>query len=349
MPGVDVHTSLEPTTVAGVELRNRIMMSPMCQHRANGDGKPNDWHIVHYGARAVGRVGLIMLEDTAVTPDSRLGHGALGLYDDDQIAPFARVIDFCHAAGARVGVQINHAGRKSFLVDGAQADQPIVAPSAIPFNEDAAVPRAMEIDEIPTVVEAFVAAARRGVEAGADFVEIHGAHGYLLHEFLSPVANLRDDAYGGSLLNRARLLLEVVEAVRKAVDDVPISVRISATDLVPGGNELAEAEIVAGLLRQQQISLLDVSSGGLVAALIGAHSAEQPALAGALRRATGLPTVAVGGISTIEDADRVLGDGTADIVGVGRALLRNPFWVRELEGSSVGIRPEPGETYRGME
>jgi 2,4-dienoyl-CoA reductase-like NADH-dependent reductase (Old Yellow Enzyme family) len=345
-------TALEPDNVGGLRVRNRIMMSPMCQHRANGDGQPNDWHLVHYGSRAVGNVGIIMLEDTAVAPEGRLGNGGLGLYDDAQVAPFGRVIDFCHAAGATVGIQIGHCGRKAFVVDGpeAAAQHDMIAPSAIPFNDEAPTPRALTLDELPGIVEAFVATAQRAVDAGVDFVEIHGAHGYLLHEFLSAAANKREDEYGGSLENRARLLIEVVRAVRARLgEEVPLAVRLSAVDLVEGGNELDDSVRVARWLRDEGVTIIDVTSGGLDSSPVGAHSMEQPALAAEIRRQAGIATVGVGGITEIGDADTLLKTGACDIVGVGRALLRNPFWVRESEGSMVNFRPIPGEKYRGME
>ncbi|GAA1152615.1 tRNA-dihydrouridine synthase [Nesterenkonia lutea] len=349
---VDVSTTLAPASIGTLKVRNRIMMSPMCQHRANGDGRPNDWHLVHYGSRSVGNVGVIMLEDTAVLPDGRLGNGGLGLYDDAQVAPFKRVIDFCHTNGATVGVQIGHCARKAFLVDGIEeaAAHDTIAPSAIPFNPESPVPRALEISEIPGIIEAFVAASRRAVAAGVDFIEIHGAHGYLLHEFLSAAANTRQDEYGGDLAGRARLLLEVVRAVRKDLgEDMPLSVRLSATDLVEGGNELEDSVQVAKWLRDEGVTLIDVTSGGLTSSPIGAHSVKQPALAAAIREQAGIATVGVGGVNTIGDADALINEGACDIVGIGRALLRNPFWVREVEGSLVGFRPEPHEKYRGMD
>lgn len=343
--------ALAPANIGGLEVRNRIMMSPMCQHRANGDGKPNDWHLAHYGSRSVGNVGVIMLEDTAVLPEGRLGNGGLGLYNDAQIAPFKRVIEFCQTNGAVVGIQIGHCARKAFLVDGPEeaSKHDTVAPSALPFNDEAPMPRVLEGGEIPSIIDSFVSASRRAVEAGVDFVEIHGGHGYLLHEFLSPAANVRQDEYGGNLAARARLLLEVVRAVRQDLGkEVPLSVRLSAADLVEGGNELEDSIQVAKWLREEGVTLIDVTSGGLTSSPIGTHSVKQPALAAAIRREVGIATVGVGGVNELDDADALLEQGACDIVGVGRALLRNPFWVREAEGSMVGFRPEPHEKYRGM-
>lgn len=345
-------TALAPASIGALKVRNRIMMSPMCQHRANGDGKPNDWHLVHYGSRSVGNVGVIMLEDTAVLPEGRLGNGGLGLYDDAQIAPFNRVIDFCHTNGAVVGVQLGHCARKAFLVDGPEesAKHDTIAPSAIPFNDQAPLPRALETDEISGIIYAFVAAARRAVAAGVDFVEIHSGHGYLLHEFLSPAANKRHDEYGGDLGSRARLLLEVVRAVHSDLGPgVPLSVRLSAVDLVEDGNELEDSVEVAKWLRDEGVTLVDVTSGGLTSSPIGANSVKQPALAAAIRKEAGIATVGVGGINEIVDADELLERGDCDIVGVGRALLGNPFWLREAEGSTVGFKPTPDEKYRGMD
>jgi len=305
----------------GLTLKNRIMMSPMCMYSAGEDGRPTDWHLVHYGARAVGGVGLIMQEATAVEPRGRISAHDLGLWEDAQVGPLKRLVDFVHAAGAKMAVQLAHAGRKCGV-----AGERIVAPTSMRWSEEYPVPAELTREEIQEIVAAFGAAARRAVAAGYDAVEVHAAHGYLIHEFLSPLSNQRTDEYGGSRENRVRFLKEVLTAVRANIPpEMPVFLRVSATDFVPGGLDLAETvEIVRSV--RELVDLVDCSSGGLLAPRIDLYAGYQVEYAATVRRETGLPTAAVGLISTPELAEEIIGNGRADLVALGRVLLRRPYW-----------------------
>lgn len=322
MPGLfDVFTLREMT------LRNRIMMSPMCQYAAGDDGHPTDWHLVHYGARASGGVGLVMIEATAVQPGGRISLGDLGLWEDAQVDPLARIVDFCHSQGARVGVQLGHAGRKAWSGDRAFGPQVPVAPSAISFDEGWRVPVALDQAGIDAVVAAFGAAARRARQAGLDVIEIHGAHGYLISEFLSPLANARTDAYGGDHAGRARLAVEVAEAIRAEwPESRPLFIRLSCSDWAEGGNTPADAAEYARILKDHGVDLVDCSSGGVVNVRPKASPGYQVPFAEEVRRSSGLPVAAVGLISRPEQADAVVRQGRADLVAMGRGLLRSPYW-----------------------
>jgi len=322
---------LTPLELRGVRLPNRIMMSPMSQHRADVDGRANDWHLVHYGSRAVGGVGIIMVEDCAVRSDGRLSNGALGLYADSQVEPLRRVVEFCREAGSVVGIQLGHAARKAFGKAKGFGPHPLVAPSPIPFESDWAVPIELDDAGIDALVEAFGEAAHRAVQAGFDIVEVHGAHGYLLHEFMSPLTNQRNDAYGGSWENRVRLTLRVVERVREVVPDrMLVFFRLSADDLEEGGLTVEDSIALTSLLKERGVDVIDVSAGGLKAAPVGSHTPNQPALAKRLREATGMPTIGVGGVTDAVKGNALLADGTCDIVAVGRALLEDPYWPRRI-------------------
>jgi len=319
----------DPITFRGLTLRNRIVMSPMCQYSAGTDGRATDWHLVHYGSRAVGGVGLVILEATAVESRGRISDADLGLYDDSQVEPLARIVRFCQAHGVPVGVQLAHAGRKAWSPRKGEGPEPAVAPSAIPFASDWRVPVELETSEIPGIVEAFVAAARRALQAGFDVIEIHAAHGYLLHEFLSPLSNRRRDAYGGDLRGRMRLLLEVVEAVRDAwPEERPLFVRLSAVDWAPGGLTIEDTVAIARALRERGVDLVDCSSGGVVPPPepIPAGPGYQTAFAAEVRRQAGIATGAVGLITEPAQADTIVRSGQADLVLLGRQLLREPYW-----------------------
>jgi 2,4-dienoyl-CoA reductase-like NADH-dependent reductase (Old Yellow Enzyme family) len=326
-----------PFKLRSVELSNRIGVSPMCQYSSQ-DGFATDWHLVHLGSRAQGGAGLVMLEAAAVTPEGRISPGDLGIWKDEHIPELRRIAEFVHSQGARTGMQLAHAGRKAStaspfaghgLVLPADGGWQPVAPSAIAFAPtDYAVPTALDYAGITAVVEAFRNAARRALAAGFDFVEVHAAHGYLLHEFLSPLSNLRTDNYGGSFENRIRLVLEVVDAVRSVWPErLPLFVRISATDWAEGGWNPDESVELARLLRDRGVDLMDCSSGGNVAdAKIPVAPGYQVGFAARIRREAGIATAAVGLITEPAQANAIIAEGDADFVFLARAELRDPYW-----------------------
>ncbi|MCX6022458.1 MAG: NADH:flavin oxidoreductase/NADH oxidase [Chloroflexi bacterium] len=317
-----------PLTIRGVTFRNRIMVSPMCQYSAGADGRATDWHLVHLGGRAVGGAGLVCVEATSVESRGRLSERDLGIWNDDQIEPLARVVRFSHEQGALMGMQLAHGGRKAWSDKKGFGPETPVAPCPLPFGEGWAVPEALDRDGIATVIDAFRQAARRSRDAGFDMVEVHAAHGYLLHEFLSPLSNEREDKYGGPLANRARLLLEVVAAIQEVwPEDRPLFVRISATDWSPGGWDIEESVELAVMLKERGVDLVDCSSGGLVPTQqIPLGPAYQTPFAERIRRATGVSAGAVGLITTPEMADEIIRNGRADLVLLGREFLRHPTW-----------------------
>ena len=345
-----------PFQLAGITLPNRIVVSPMCQYVAR-DGFADDWHLVHLGSRAVGGAGLVIVEATAVTPEGRITPGDMGLWKDQQIAPLARIVRFLHAQGAYAGIQLAHAGRKASMTapwleerllgpeEGGWTG--ILAPSEIPFAHHYGQPQALTLAGMDRVVEAFRTTAVRALEAGFDLVELHAAHGYLLHEFLSPLANKRTDEYGGSFENRTRLLLRVVDAVREVWPlDLPLLVRLSATDWMgegsagagPDGNARAgldaatswdvdQSVALARLLGKRGVEMIDVSSGGMVPnAKIPSAPGYQVPFAARIRRETGIPTAAVGLITTAAQAEGIVAGGEADLVLLAREFLREPYW-----------------------
>ena len=318
-----------PLMLRGLTLRNRVVMAPMCMYSAGEDGRATDWHRAHYGARATGGVGLILTEATAVEARGRISPADLGLWDDAQVEPLAQLVRLCQAQGAAVGVQLAHAGRKAWSAGQGRGPETPVGPSALPFADDWAVPHALTEAEITDVVDAFVAAARRALAAGCDTVELHAAHGYLLHQFLSPLSNRRQDAYGGALENRGRLLLRVAEAVRAVwPDDKPLLVRVSATDWVEGGLTVDEQVQVARWLAARGVDAVDCSAGGITpAGPTQVGPGYQVPLAAQIRREAGVPTVAVGLITAPEQATQIVRTGQADLVALGRELLRHPHWV----------------------
>jgi 2,4-dienoyl-CoA reductase-like NADH-dependent reductase (Old Yellow Enzyme family) len=320
-----------------VEFANRIGVSPMCQYSSE-DGFANDWHLVHLGARAQGGPGLVELEAAAVLPEGRISPDDLGIWKDEHIPALARIASFLHGQGVRAGMQLAHAGRKGstkspFVGDGAALPedggwQP-VAPSAIAFSPHYPMPAALDQAGIDAVVEGFRKAAVRALDAGFDFVEIHAAHGYLLHEFLSPLSNHRNDGYGGSFANRMRLLIEVVDAIRRVWPDrLPLFARISATDWAEGGWNIEESVQLAGTLREHGVDLVDCSSGGLVAdAKVPVAPGYQVGFAARIRHEAGIATAAVGMITEPAQANEIVAKGHADIVLLARAMLRDPYWV----------------------
>lgn len=326
----------ESLRLRDLTLSNRIGMSPMCQYSAQ-DGLASDWHFIHYSSRAVGGAALLITEATAVAPEGRISAGDLGIWHDNQVEPLARIVRFANAQGCVAGIQLAHAGRKASVGLGWQSQRtlgeadggwPIVGPLAIAFNEGHGMPRELDEAGIREVVAQFVAGARHARAAGFQTIEIHAAHGYLLHQFLSPLANRRTDRYGGSFENRTRLIREVVTAVRDVWPErLPLLIRLSATDWVEGGWTPDETVELCGALRGLGVDLVDVSSAGLVPwAQLPVGPGFQTAFAARIRREAGIATATVGLITAPEQADHVIRSGQADMVLLGREMLRNPYW-----------------------
>lgn len=325
-----------PLSLRGLTFKNRIFVSPMCQYSAE-DGIPNLWHMVHLGSRAVGGAALVMAEATAVSPEGRISPADLGIWSEVHVNAFSPIVEFLKEEGAVPAIQIAHAGRKASTDVPWHGGQPLgpaaggwetVAPSALPFAPGWPAPRALAREELDGIVTQFAEAATRSLEAGFEVVEIHMAHGYLLHEFLSPIANQRGDEYGGSLENRVRLPLQVAEAVRAVwPDDKPVFVRISATDWVDGGWELAQSIQLAQWLKLRSIDMIDCSSGGMVMnAQIPAAPGFQVPFAEAIRRETGVATGAVGLITEPAQAEQIVATDRADAIFMAREFLRDPYW-----------------------
>jgi 2,4-dienoyl-CoA reductase-like NADH-dependent reductase (Old Yellow Enzyme family) len=325
-----------PITFRDVEFRNRICVSPMCQY-SSLEGVPNDWHLVHLGARATGGAGAVIAEASAVVPEGRISPDDSGIWSDEQVAAFLPITAFVAEHGAVPGIQIAHATRKASVAAPWRGGRPLapdergwqpVGPSALAYDDGWLVPRALAESEIPGLVEAFAAAARRAHAAGFRLLEIHAAHGYLLHEFLSPLSNHRGDGYGGDFAGRTRLALEVVAAVRAAwPPQLPLSVRISATDWVEGGWSLDDSIALAGLLGPLGVDLVDCSSGAnSPAQQIPLGPGYQVPFAAAIRRRAGIATAAVGLITEPRQAEEILEAGDADVVLLGRESLRDPCW-----------------------
>ena len=327
----------EPFNLREVGFRNRIFVSPMCQYSCK-DGMPGDWHLVHLGCRAVGGAALVMAEATAVTADGRISPEDLGLWSDAHIEPLKKIFAFIARQGAVPGIQLAHAGRKASTAAPWKGGQPvapseggwtpILAPSALPFAPDSQTPHAMTEGEIAQTVQAFAATARRALAAGAKVTELHAAHGYLLHSFLSPLSNQRTDGYGGSFENRTRIVLETVAAVRGVwPQSLPLFLRLSCTDWTEGGWSIEESVALARALKPLGVDAIDCSSGGSVArAKIPAGPGYQAEFARRVRAEAGLPTVAVGMITGPAQADHIIRSGQADAVMLARELLRDPYW-----------------------
>ncbi len=327
----------EPLTLRSISLPNRIAVSPMCQY-SSVDGFANDWHLVHYGSRASGGAGLVLTEAAAVTPQGRISSQDLGIWNDDHIEFLTRIVRFISQRGSVAGIQLAHAGRKastpppwenrSVTLTEAEGGWPIVAPSAIPFDAGCIIPTALNEDEIKDIATAFVEAARRSLLAGFQVVEIHAAHGYLLHQFLSPLSNQRTDHYGGSFEKRTRLLKDIVQAVRTVwPENLPLLVRISATDWVSGGWDLEQSVELVRQLLPLGVDLIDCSSGGSDPhARIPLGPGYQTGFSEQIRRQTGSRTGAVGLITAPAQADHIVRSGQADLVLLARELLRDPYW-----------------------
>lgn len=324
-----------PLTIRGLELSNRAWVSPMCQYSAT-DGVIGDWHRVHLGSFATGGVGLIMVEATAVMPRGRISVGCAGIWNDAQGEAFRPAIEFAHRNGVKIGIQLAHAGRKgstmrpwddhthASIAEGGWVND---APSAIAFG-NYPIPHALTLDEIEVVKTSFIEAAERAIKVGFDVIEIHAAHGYLIHQFLSPLSNHRADRYGGSFDNRIRLLVEIATGIRAKISDrIPLFVRISATDWMEDGWDVTESSELAKILRSVGVDLVDVSSGGLVhnSKLVTGPGYQVP-FARAIKDASGILTSAVGQITEARQAEEIIARGDADAVMLGRAMLRNPRW-----------------------
>ena len=330
-------TSLfSPIKIRSLEVKNRLWVSPMCMYSCEGqDGIVGDWHLVHLGSRAIGGAGLVMAEATGVNPEGRISPWCPGLWDDAQIPGWKRITDFIRAAGAASAIQLAHAGRKgsTYRAWSGSGTVPIAAGGWETYSatdvafEGYSAPRELATEEIAGLVDDYRAAARRAMEAGFDAVEIHAAHGYLMHQFLSPITNQRSDRYGGSLENRARLLLEVVVAVREEIGDAPLMIRFSATDYVEGGWDQEQTNQVAAWARDLGADLFDLSSGGLITGVkIPTGPGYQVHLSASARAATGSQTAAVGQITEAKQAADVIESGAADVVLMGRQLLRDPYF-----------------------
>jgi 2,4-dienoyl-CoA reductase-like NADH-dependent reductase (Old Yellow Enzyme family) len=348
----------DPMTQRDVTFRNRIVVSPMCQYSAS-DGLPDDWHLVHLGSRAVGGAAAVIAEATAVSPEGRISPGDTGLWNEAQTAAWARINRFIHQQGAVPGVQLAHAGRKASTDAPWRGGGPVareqggwtpVAPSALAFSEESLVPQALDAAGIAAVVEDFAAAARRALDAGFELVEIHAAHGYLLHEFLSPLSNHREDGYGGGFDERIRLLLEVVDAVRAAWPErLPLWLRISATDWAEGGWDIEQSVALAERVKNRGVDLVDVSSGGAVpGASIPVQPGYQVPFACRIRRDAGIATGAVGLLTAPEQVERVISEEEADVVLLARELLRDPYFPRRAAhalGASLEAPPQYGRAW----
>lgn len=344
----------EPLEIRGVRLRNRVAVSPMCEYSSQ-DGFANTWHVVHLGSRAVGGAGLVFTEAAAVAAEGRISPEDLGIYRDEHVPKLRQIVDFIHEHGAVAGMQLAHAGFKASTAAPWKGGEPVrpqhggwervVAPSGIPFREGWIVPHALQIAEIALVVEQFALAAQRALAAGFRVLEIHAAHGYLLHEFLSPITNKRDDAYGGSFEHRTRLVREVAQAVRAQMPvELPLFVRVSASDWVEGGWTVEDSAALARDLKALGVDLIDASSGGISPhAKIGIGPGYQVPFARYIREHAKIATGAVGLITDALQANEIIESGSADIVLLARELLRQPYWpllaAAEL-GVDVGYWPK---------
>lgn len=347
----------EPLTLRSVTVANRIAVSPMCQY-SSVDGYVTDWHLVHLGSRAVGGAGLVITEAMAVTPQGRITPHDLGIWSDDHIEPLARIVHFMSRQGSLVGIQLGHAGRKastpapwehrSVTLTEAEGGWPTVAPSAVAFDEGCIVPTALTEEGVQGIATAFAQAARRSLQAGFRVAEIHAAHGYLLHQFLSPLSNRRTDRYGGSFENRTRLLRDTVFAVRDVwPGHLPLLVRISVTDWVEGGWDLEQSLELVRQLQPLGVDLIDCSSGGSDPhARIPIGTGYQTPFAEQIRRETGSRTGAVGLITSPAQADHIIRSGQADLVLLGRELLRDPYWPLRAARELGQLVPWPAQYVR---
>ena len=346
----------EPLPLRSLTLSNRIIVSPMCQY-SSLDGFSTDWHFVHLASRAVGGAALVLTEASAVTPDGRISPQDLGIYDDGHVQGLARIVHFIHGQGAPAGIQLAHAGRKGSTARPWEGGREVplsaggwqpVGPTSEPFTPGYPVPRALTTSDIVSIVDAFRQAAGRARAAGFDVVEIHAAHGYLIHEFLSPLVNTRTDEYGGSYDNRVRLCLEIVDAVRAAWPDrLPVFVRLSSTDWKDGGWDIDQCVELARRLRDRGVDVIDCSSGGAVPdAVITVGPGYQVPFAERIRREAGIATGAVGLITDPAQADAIIRDERADCVLLARELLRDPYWPLRAARELGHVVPWPPQYLR---
>lgn len=327
-----------PFTIKGVTLKNRIVMSPMCMYSShNEDGYVQNWHRTHYTSRAVGQVGLIIVEATAVTPQGRISPQDLGIWSDEHIAGLKELVRLVQEQDAKIGIQLAHAGRKAVL------EGEIIAPSALSFNEKMKTPKEMTVAEIAETVEAFKKGAERAAKAGFDVIEIHGAHGYLVNEFLSPLSNKRTDEYGGSAENRYRFLREIIEAV-KTVWEGPLFVRVSANDYHPEGLTAEDYITFGNWMKEQGVDLIDVSSGAVVPAHIHNYPGYQVKFSETIKNGAGIATGTVGLITSAVHAEEILQNERADLIFLARELLRNPYWPRSA-AKELGVSIEAPKQY----
>ncbi|MGD6956368.1 NADPH dehydrogenase NamA [Rossellomorea aquimaris] len=328
----------QPYALKDVELKNRIVMAPMCMYSShNGDGKVENWHRTHYISRAVGGVGLIIQEATAVTPQGRISPQDLGIWDDEHIEGLKELVGLIKEHGTKTGIQLAHAGRKAVL------EGDILAPSAIPFNDEMKTPVEMTKNDIKETVTAFIKGAERAKKAGFDVIEIHGAHGYLINEFLSPLSNKRTDEYGGSAENRYRFLREVIDGIQQ-VWDGPLLVRVSAKDYNEEGLDVEDYVVFAQWMKEQGVDLIDVSSGAVVPARIPVFPGYQVKLAETIKKEAKIDTGAVGLITTGIQAEEILQNERADLVLLARELLRDPYWPRTA-AKELGVEIESPKQY----
>jgi len=334
-----VPSLLDPWMVGTLSLKNRIVVSSMCQYQADDTGHATDWHTVHYGSLALGGAALLMVEASAVEARGRISTRDLGLYADSHVEPLRKIVEFAHAQGTKVGIQLAHAGRK------ADVPSDIVAPSAIAFSDHYKMPIALSEADIHEVCEAFAAATVRAVAAGFDFLEIHGAHGYLIHQYLSPYSNHRSDGYGGDLGARMRFADEVIKAVKATAGHTPVGIRISASDYHPEGYDGAEAVLFSDHFAQAGIAVIDVSSGGNTLVPPHVFPGYQVSFAAAIKQRVAIPVIAVGMLDDPLLADFVVQSGQADAVAVARGFLRNPHWGLHA-AVALGHKADPPESYR---
>jgi 2,4-dienoyl-CoA reductase-like NADH-dependent reductase (Old Yellow Enzyme family) len=327
-----------PIQLSGLTIPNRVFVSPMCQYSSE-DGFSNDWHLVHLGSRAVGGAGLVFTEAAAVLPEGRITPQDLGFWKDEHIPGLKRIVDFLHGQGVRAAIQLAHAGRKAsmarpwapdqrYLTPSEGGWQNVMAPSPVPFADNYAKPVELDLPGIRNITRAFTQAVARTLEAGFDVIELHAAHGYLLHEFLSPLSNRRTDQYGGSFENRIRLVIEVVDAMRAALPaEMPLLVRISATDWAEGGWDIDQSVALSKVLKAHKVDLVDVSSGGMSPnAVMPLGPGYQTSFAERIRREAEILTGTVGMITAAAQAEHILRTGQADAVLLARELLREPYW-----------------------
>lgn len=355
-PSRDLPMNLfQPFTQRSLRFRNRLVVSPMCQYSAV-EGVPQDWHLVHLGSRAVGGAAAVVVEATAVSPQGRISAGDVGLWSDQQVQAWQRITAFIQSQGAVAGVQLSHSGRKGSAQAPWQGGQPLTAadgawataaPSALPFDSHWPTPLALDRASIGIIIEQFRMAAQRALQAGFQLVEVHAAHGYLLHQFLSPLSNQREDLYGGSFENRIRLTLEVVTAIREVWPaELPLWLRLSATDWVEGGWDAAQSVQLATRLKDLGVDLVDVSSGGLVPGVrIPVAPGYQVPFAAQIRAEAGIATGAVGLITEAAQAEAIVAGGQADLVLVARESLRDPYFPRRA-AAELGLAIDPPVQYQ---